>query len=177
METAEDELLCTICSELFIHAVTLSCSHTFCQKCIDRWRQTKNACPICRAKITSRTRTHVLDSYIDKLVDTRSEDYKSRRMVTIAEREQEPAQSTSTRRVDVELQLDDYEDAVSEVSSEYISSGEATFDDVSSISESDEFSFSSIDDDDDDDEAADYDEVSSESDGCPRRSKLRRMDP
>lgn len=64
----EDELLCTICANLFIKPVTLACSHTFCQYCIETWKKKKSECPICRKKITSSARTLVLDNVIEKVV-------------------------------------------------------------------------------------------------------------
>ncbi|XP_022670219.1 E3 ubiquitin-protein ligase rnf8-like isoform X2 [Varroa jacobsoni] len=64
----EEELTCSICSELFISAVTLSCGHNFCQMCIRSWRRKKDACPICSAPIGQEIRAYVLDSVIKQLV-------------------------------------------------------------------------------------------------------------
>lgn len=63
----EDEMQCSICSEMFIKATTLNCSHTFCKYCIEKWKKTENICPICRTKITSMNATLVLDNVIEKV--------------------------------------------------------------------------------------------------------------
>ena len=34
-ETLEEEFTCGYCGDLFVELKTLSCSHTFCAKCID----------------------------------------------------------------------------------------------------------------------------------------------
>lgn len=45
--------LCPVCKDDFVDAVSLQCSHTFCQSCIDRWLAKSRSCPVCRTKITS----------------------------------------------------------------------------------------------------------------------------
>ncbi|KAG5900081.1 hypothetical protein JTB14_016053 [Gonioctena quinquepunctata] len=66
VEDMEDEILCPICSEMYVKAVTLGCSHTFCKFCIEMWKKKKMVCPICRTKITSLVSTLVLDNLIEK---------------------------------------------------------------------------------------------------------------
>ncbi|KAB0791728.1 hypothetical protein PPYR_03528 [Photinus pyralis] len=90
-DSVDDEFQCSICTELFIKAVTLSCSHTFCKKCIDEWRKNQTICPICRAQIQNQFPTIVLDNYIEKIVEKRSEEYKNHRKMVIAEREPQPS--------------------------------------------------------------------------------------
>ncbi|XP_064601283.1 E3 ubiquitin-protein ligase RNF8-like [Liolophura sinensis] len=85
----ETELQCSICSELFIKAASLNCSHSFCQLCISQWMKRKKECPICRAPFTSFTRSIVLDSYIEKMVDQLSEELKERRKEMTKSREAE----------------------------------------------------------------------------------------
>jgi hypothetical protein len=71
VEILESELQCSICSELFIRAVTLGCSHSFCEFCISQWRgkpHSHQQCPICRAHITTEVRSLVLDQYINRVV-------------------------------------------------------------------------------------------------------------
>ncbi|KAB0797018.1 hypothetical protein PPYR_11079 [Photinus pyralis] len=97
MEISEDELLCSICNELFIKAITLPCLHKFCQHCIDQWRAQKSDCPICRAKITDYSRTTLLDDYIEKIVEGRDVEYRNRRKAEIEEREK-PRPSPSSFR-------------------------------------------------------------------------------
>uniref|UniRef100_A0A8C1Y594 E3 ubiquitin-protein ligase CHFR n=1 Tax=Cyprinus carpio TaxID=7962 RepID=A0A8C1Y594_CYPCA len=85
-EVLESELQCSICSELFIEAVTLNCAHSFCQHCIREWRKRKDKCPMCWQTITSQTRSLVLDNCIDRMVENLSADMRERRLALINER-------------------------------------------------------------------------------------------
>ncbi|XP_051952050.1 E3 ubiquitin-protein ligase rnf8-like isoform X1 [Xyrauchen texanus] len=85
-EVLESELQCSICSELFIEAVTLSCAHSFCQHCIREWRCRKDKCPMCWQTILSQTRSLVLDNCIDRMVENLSADMRERRAALITER-------------------------------------------------------------------------------------------
>lgn len=67
LDQVEDELQCSICTELFIKATTLNCSHSFCKHCLEEWRRKSNKCPICRSKITTANPTIVLDNFIAKV--------------------------------------------------------------------------------------------------------------
>ncbi|VEN61385.1 unnamed protein product [Callosobruchus maculatus] len=100
-EEMEDEMMCSICSEMFFKAVTLNCSHTFCKYCIEKWKKNRNICPICRAKITTMNATLVLDNVIQKIVKTLPEDVQKRRDEVAEERERElrppPAIQTYSR--------------------------------------------------------------------------------
>ncbi|XP_035692510.1 E3 ubiquitin-protein ligase rnf8-like isoform X4 [Branchiostoma floridae] len=88
----ESELQCNICTELFVQATTLHCSHTFCYACILEWTKTrKMECPTCRTKVTSQTRSLVLDSYIDKMVESYSEELKQHRMALLQDRKEKVA--------------------------------------------------------------------------------------
>lgn len=82
----ENELQCSICNELYIVATTLNCMHTFCQYCIDQWKQKKNECPVCRTRITASNRTIALDNFIDKMVENLTEELKTKRKDLITER-------------------------------------------------------------------------------------------
>ncbi|XP_026042458.1 tripartite motif-containing protein 35-like [Astatotilapia calliptera] len=48
----ENYLSCHVCSETFRDPVSLSCGHSFCSSCLQKfWEQTKNKnCPICKRK-------------------------------------------------------------------------------------------------------------------------------
>ncbi|CAM9206894.1 unnamed protein product, partial [Ectocarpus sp. 12 AP-2014] len=35
----------------------LRCNHVFCFKCIHKWTKTESACPVCRVKVRSITKT------------------------------------------------------------------------------------------------------------------------
>uniref|UniRef100_A0A8C1Z0Z4 E3 ubiquitin-protein ligase CHFR n=1 Tax=Cyprinus carpio TaxID=7962 RepID=A0A8C1Z0Z4_CYPCA len=90
-EVLESELQCSICSELFIEAVTLNCAHSFCQHCIREWRKRKDKCPMCWQTITSQTRSLVLDNCIDRMVENLSADMRERRLALINERKGQKA--------------------------------------------------------------------------------------
>lgn len=62
----EDDLTCSVCTELFIDAVTLGCSHTFCKFCIEQWRKNGDICPICRTKIKGQFPTLIVNNLVEK---------------------------------------------------------------------------------------------------------------
>ncbi|KAF2353238.1 Forkhead-associated (FHA) domain [Trinorchestia longiramus] len=92
-EVMDSEMQCPICNELFIKAVLLNCTHTFCEYCIGCWKKKKRDCPSCRAVITSETRSLAIDNFIDKIVLSLSEDMRKNREKTIKEREGEIVQA------------------------------------------------------------------------------------
>ncbi|XP_061110476.1 E3 ubiquitin-protein ligase TRIM35-like [Conger conger] len=51
----EDELRCSVCSDIFKEPVVLKCSHSFCRVCLQRYWKEKGSqnCPICRRKTFS----------------------------------------------------------------------------------------------------------------------------
>ncbi|XP_063361660.1 E3 ubiquitin-protein ligase RNF8-like [Cydia amplana] len=91
----ETELQCSICSELFINAMTLGCSHSFCKYCIDKWKKNKRECPICRTVITSECKSIVLDSLIERMMQT-SEDTKQKRQEILNARAELAAKEATT---------------------------------------------------------------------------------
>lgn len=51
--TKFDDGECAICcTSPQVNKTVLPCQHIFCYECIQKWRNTKNACPVCRQKIT-----------------------------------------------------------------------------------------------------------------------------
>ncbi|XP_039751526.1 E3 ubiquitin-protein ligase rnf8-A-like [Pararge aegeria] len=101
-EIMETELQCSICAELFVSATTLNCSHTFCKYCIEKWKQKRKQCPICRSIITSECRSLVLDSFIEKMVQNLTEEIKQKRRKMLQSREvevnmKEPKTKRNTR--------------------------------------------------------------------------------
>jgi len=68
-ELAENQLMCVVCSEVFVNAVSINCGHTFCDYCITEWKKKKNNCPVCRANIKSTNPVKVLDEYSDKVYE------------------------------------------------------------------------------------------------------------
>ncbi|XP_029922035.1 zinc-binding protein A33-like [Myripristis murdjan] len=53
----EENLLCPVCCDVFQNPVVLSCSHSFCQACLQRWWASKRIrqCPFCKTVSSSRT--------------------------------------------------------------------------------------------------------------------------
>ncbi|KAG7213739.1 hypothetical protein KM043_002971 [Ampulex compressa] len=66
----EEQLTCSICSELFVKATTLNCMHTFCEYCIILWNNTSKICPVCRAPVVCMNRSLVLDNFIGSMMDS-----------------------------------------------------------------------------------------------------------
>ncbi|KAM9451471.1 E3 ubiquitin-protein ligase TRIM39-like [Clarias gariepinus] len=51
---SEEQLLCSICLDVFTDPVTTPCGHNFCKSCLTLcWEKTYN-CPICKEKFTKR---------------------------------------------------------------------------------------------------------------------------
>jgi hypothetical protein len=48
---------CPICWETITDHKTTECNHTMCTKCLDKWLEETNSCPICRKKIQNHTHT------------------------------------------------------------------------------------------------------------------------
>uniref|UniRef100_A0A8C4GEB2 Tripartite motif-containing protein 35 n=1 Tax=Dicentrarchus labrax TaxID=13489 RepID=A0A8C4GEB2_DICLA len=49
---SEKDLSCPVCHDIFIDPVVLSCSHSFCKDCLQRWWREKPTqdCPVCRRR-------------------------------------------------------------------------------------------------------------------------------
>lgn len=78
-ESTQEKLLqsleCSICVELFVRAITLACSHSFCQDCLASWIEGQTqarsvpVCPMCRQPIVAAPqRTIALDQTIELLM-------------------------------------------------------------------------------------------------------------
>lgn len=85
----DEQLTCSICSELFVKATTLSCAHTFCHHCIKSWNRRRRDCPVCRKPVLSMIRSLVLDNFIESMIDNLPTELKNRRKEIIQEREGE----------------------------------------------------------------------------------------
>ncbi|XP_006624252.1 E3 ubiquitin-protein ligase RNF8-like isoform X1 [Apis dorsata] len=83
----DEQLTCTICSELFVKATTLNCMHTFCQHCINVWNKKRKECPICRASVSSMNRSIVLDNFIESMLKNLPIQFKERRKEILEERQ------------------------------------------------------------------------------------------
>ncbi|KAM6999662.1 E3 ubiquitin-protein ligase TRIM39-like [Tautogolabrus adspersus] len=53
---SEEDLCCSVCSDIYKHPVILSCSHSFCEACLQTWWRDKQSqeCPFCKRR-SSRT--------------------------------------------------------------------------------------------------------------------------
>lgn len=87
IELLDSELTCIVCQELFVRAVNLNCSHTFCLYCIEQWKQQHNDCPICRQQIMNQNRALIFDNLIDNMVLKMTSEERQRREELIEERE------------------------------------------------------------------------------------------
>ncbi|XP_033996448.1 zinc-binding protein A33-like [Trematomus bernacchii] len=68
----ESDLSCHVCSETFRDPVSLSCSHSFCLSCLQRfWEQSKNKnCPICKINFSKNL---VVNFTLKELADSFAE--------------------------------------------------------------------------------------------------------
>ncbi|XP_063346258.1 nuclear factor 7, brain-like [Pelmatolapia mariae] len=96
----ENYLSCHVCSETFRDPVSLSCNHSFCSSCLQKfWEQTKNKnCPICKRK-SSKDYPHVnfalkelADSFSGRKKSGSSETEKGEKKITVvcSKHEEEP---------------------------------------------------------------------------------------
>ncbi|ELU17184.1 hypothetical protein CAPTEDRAFT_84923, partial [Capitella teleta] len=53
VDEVDDNLLCSICSQVLQDAVLTPCGHSFCQECLDQWlaRPERITCPHCRGAV------------------------------------------------------------------------------------------------------------------------------
>lgn len=51
---SEDDLICSVCRDIFIDPVLLPCSHSICKYCLQRFweKQGHKTCPLCRRKVS-----------------------------------------------------------------------------------------------------------------------------
>lgn len=94
----EEQLTCSICSELFIKPTTLNCMHTFCLHCINVWTKKRKECPICRTPVNSMNTSLVLDNFIDKMLENLPTEAQVRRMNIIEERKAKKKKKRSLKK-------------------------------------------------------------------------------
>ncbi|XP_069025763.1 nuclear factor 7, brain-like [Embiotoca jacksoni] len=53
---SEEDLCCPVCQDVFKDPVVLSCSHSFCKECLQRWWRDKptQECPVCKTRSSKR---------------------------------------------------------------------------------------------------------------------------
>ncbi|XP_037338215.2 zinc-binding protein A33-like [Pungitius pungitius] len=85
----ENDLSCHVCSETFRDPVSLSCNHSFCSSCLQRfWEQAGNKnCPICKTK-SSKDNTAV-NIQLKELANSIAERQKTGSTETQPEKEKE----------------------------------------------------------------------------------------
>ncbi|XP_039906315.1 E3 ubiquitin-protein ligase TRIM35-like isoform X2 [Simochromis diagramma] len=96
----ENFLSCHVCSEIFRDPVSLSCNHSFCSSCLQKfWEQTKNKnCPICKRKsskdlpIVNFGLKELADSFAGRQKSGSSETEKREKKLTVvcSKHEEEP---------------------------------------------------------------------------------------
>ena len=96
-EFVDNHLSCIVCSEILVFPSTVvTCGHTFCNLCIEKWNKKSEDCPICRSKIDDIIPNVALESYLDKVAETFfPEDAKSARKTL---HEQRAAQKEEAKR-------------------------------------------------------------------------------
>ena len=62
-------LFCIVCQETLYNPTNLTCGHTFCLICIEKWLETENICPICRKYVDklNLSKNYIVSSIIDEL--------------------------------------------------------------------------------------------------------------
>lgn len=68
----DNQLQCTICSEVYVVATVINCGHTFCEECIEVWKTKQSngsTCPICRKEIIMTSTNQALDACIERFID------------------------------------------------------------------------------------------------------------
>ena len=75
----QKEFTCAICHELFVRPHTLSCSHSYCERCIISWMKRHQDCPTCRKPVEGKPiHSIALDNAVGKLVELRVENFAER---------------------------------------------------------------------------------------------------
>ena len=69
-EFVNKHLSCIVCSEILVFpSNVVSCGHTFCKLCIEKWNKKSADCPICRSKVEKIIPNVALESYIDEVAE------------------------------------------------------------------------------------------------------------
>ena len=66
-ESMSAEVKCAVCCDFFYNACTLTCSHSFCESCIEQCLYRKHECPVCRTVVSTRP---VRSNHLDNIVQT-----------------------------------------------------------------------------------------------------------
>jgi tripartite motif-containing protein 62 len=55
LDNLKKSITCAICLEFYHQPISLSCQHSFCEKCFREAQQVKNICPICSKPVKNRS--------------------------------------------------------------------------------------------------------------------------
>ncbi|XP_037536798.1 zinc-binding protein A33-like [Nematolebias whitei] len=96
-ELLQSYLSCHVCSETFKDPVSLSCSHSFCSSCLQKfWEKTQNKnCPICRRRsskdplLVNFTLKELADSFAGRQKSGSSEAEKGEKKVVVCSKHQD----------------------------------------------------------------------------------------
>ncbi|XP_072243461.1 nuclear factor 7, brain-like [Leuresthes tenuis] len=94
----ESYLSCHVCSETFRDPVSLSCSHSFCSSCLQKfWEQAGNKnCPICKRKsskedpLVNLSLKELADSFSGRVKSFKKEKRENKLMVVCSKHQEEP---------------------------------------------------------------------------------------
>ncbi|GFV63370.1 hypothetical protein TNCV_3286121 [Trichonephila clavipes] len=82
----ERDFSCVICLDILIKPLQLNCSHSFCRRCIHKWKIRQNLCPICREAITAETENDSLEYFISSVAELLGEDFMKEREEALNDR-------------------------------------------------------------------------------------------
>ncbi|CRG96281.1 RING zinc finger protein, putative [Plasmodium gallinaceum] len=60
VEKISSEVECSICMKLLIVPVTIPCGHNFCRDCLEKVKEYKNSCPLCRSNMGDKKNINIL---------------------------------------------------------------------------------------------------------------------
>ncbi|CRH00101.1 conserved Plasmodium protein, unknown function [Plasmodium relictum] len=60
VEKISSEVECAICMKLLIVPVTIPCGHNFCRDCLEKAKEYKNSCPLCRSNMGDKKNINIL---------------------------------------------------------------------------------------------------------------------
>ncbi|SBT71332.1 RING zinc finger protein, putative [Plasmodium malariae] len=65
-EQIPSDMECAICMKLLIIPVTIPCGHNFCRDCLEKAKEYKNSCPLCRSPMGDKKNINILLSELIK---------------------------------------------------------------------------------------------------------------